>query len=145
MPRTNPLPLVPLAPEPARPFNVARIERSPLLTSTELTSFAYQDLLAGTPWRFYKLVVTQWPRLDGDQSIPVPASQDGSVPHTFPGTGAFSAFANVAMETFDQDRIEVGCMNCHNRARMTADFMWTLADRAYPPRLAPTPAERGGR
>ncbi len=70
----------------------------------------------------------------------MPAAQDGSVPHTFPGTGAFSAFANVAMETFNQRGVEVGCMNCHNRARMSADFMWTLLDRAYPSRLEPTPS-----
>lgn len=140
MPEKNPLSLAPLAPEPVAPFNVVRSERAPLLTSTELTSFAYQRLLAGTPWQYYKLVLTQWPRLDGNQATPVPATQDGSVPHTFPGTGAFSAFANVTMETFDQTRIELGCMNCHNRARMAADFMWTLLDHAYPPRFSPTPA-----
>ena len=136
MPEKNPLSLLALAPEPVAPFNVLR--GAPLLTSTELTSFSYQRLVAGTPWQFYKLVTTQWPRLDGNQAIFVPASQDGTVPNTFPGTGAFSAFANVAMETFDQRRIEVGCMNCHNRARMTADFMWTLIDHAYPPQFKPT-------
>jgi hypothetical protein len=31
-------------------------------------------------------------------------------------------------------------MNCHNRVRMTTDFMWTLFDHAYPSRLATTPA-----
>jgi hypothetical protein len=142
MPAANPLSLVPLAPEPVRPFNVVRAENAPLLTSTELTSFGYQHLLAGTPWQYYKLVTTQWPRLDGDQSIPVPATQDGTVPHTFPGNGAFSAFANVSMETFNQRRVELGCMNCHNRARMTTDFMWTLLDHAYPSRLAPAPPPR---
>jgi hypothetical protein len=110
---------------------------APILTSTELTSHAYQRLLAGTPWEFYRLVVTQWPRLEGNQATPVPASRDGSVPNTFPGTGAFSAFANVTMETFDQSGVQLGCMSCHNRARMASDFMWTVADHAYPSRLVP--------
>ena len=68
MPERNPLSLAPLAPEPVRPFNVVRDADAPILTSTELTSFAYQRLLAGTPWQYYRLVVTQWPRLEGNQA-----------------------------------------------------------------------------
>ena len=139
----NPLALVPLAPEPAKPFNVVRDAGAQILTRTELTNYAYQKLLAGTPWQYYKLVVTQWPRLEGEQSSPIPATVDGSAPNTFPGTGAFSAFANVTMETFDQKRIELGCMSCHNQARLSADFMWTLLDHAYPARLAPAAAAAG--
>ena len=119
-----------------------RFERdagAPLLTATELTSFAYQEALKGTPWEYYRLIMTQWPRLEGNQTDPIPASVDGSAPNTFPGTGAFSAFTNVAMETFDQKNVQLGCMSCHNRARMNADFMWTVIDHAYPSRLAPAP------
>ena len=82
-----------------------------------------------------------WPRLEGDQADPIPARMDGSVPNTFPGSGAFSAFANVTMETFDQKAVQLGCMSCHNRARMTTDFMWSVFDHAYPPRLAPAPRQ----
>ena len=139
MPEENPLSLTPLAPEPVRPFNVVRAADAPILTATELTSFAYQRLLAGTPWQYYRLVVTQWPRLEGNQANPIPASLDGSVPNTFPGLGAFSAFANVTMETFDQKAVQLGCMSCHNRARMTTDFMWSVFDHAYPSGLAPAP------
>ena len=144
MPAQNPLSLTPLAPEPARPFNIVRDQGAQILTDTELTSYSYQKLLAGTPWQYYRLVVTQWPQLEGNQATPIPASVDGTPPHTFPGTGAFSAFANVTMETFDQKRIELGCMSCHNRARMTADFMWTLIDHAFPGRLAPAAPGAGG-
>jgi hypothetical protein len=31
-------------------------------------------------------------------------------------------------------------MNCHNQARMTADFMWSVIDHAYPAKLPPAPA-----
>ena len=139
MPDRSPLSLSPVAPEPVRPFNVVRDPGAPILTSTELTSFGYQHLLDGTPWQHYRLVVTQWPRVEGNQIAPIPASLDGSVANTFPGEGAFSAFANVTMETFSQKRVQLGCMSCHNRARMTTDFMWSVFDHAYPARLAPAP------
>ena len=141
MPEKNPLSLVPLAPEPVRPFNVVRDAGAPILTATELTSFAYRRLLEGTPWQYYRLIVTQWPRLEGNQADPIPARVDGSIENTFPGAGAFSAFANVTMETFDQKGVQLGCMSCHNRARMTADFMWSVIDHAYPRRLAPAPRQ----
>jgi hypothetical protein len=144
MPAQNPLSLAPVTPEPVRPFNIVRDPGAPILTDTELTNFTYQRMLAGTPWQYYRLVVTQWPQLEGNQAKPIPASVDGTPPHTFPGTGAFSAFANVTMETYDQKRIELGCMSCHNRARMTADFMWTLLDHAWPGRLAPAAPGSGG-
>jgi hypothetical protein len=141
MPEQNPLSLTPLAPEPVRPYNVARAADAPILTATELTSYGYRHLLAGTPWQYYRLIVTQWPRLEGNQADPIPARVDGSVENTFPGVGAFSAFANVTMETFDQKGVQLGCMSCHNRARMTTDFMWSVFDHAYPPRLAPAPRQ----
>jgi hypothetical protein len=136
MPAENPLPLVPLAPEPVRPFNVVRHRDEPILTATELTSYAYRRLLAGTPWEFYRLVVTQWPRVEGNQALPIPRTLDGSILNKFPGAGSFSAFNNVTMETFDQHDVQLGCMSCHDRARMTADFMWSLLDHAYPARLS---------
>lgn len=139
LPERNPLSLVPLAAEPVTPFNIERDASAPILTATDLTSFAYQEALKGTPWEYYRLVMTQWPRLEGPQTDPIPPSVDGSAPNTFPGTGAFSAFTNVAMETFDQRNVQLGCMSCHNRARMNADFMWTVLDHAYPSRLAPAP------
>jgi len=86
--------------------------------------------------------MTQWPRVEGEQSKPLPASLSGDASHTFPGLGSASgsAFANVTMETFDQSRPQLGCMNCHNQARMAADFMWSVLDHAYPPNLAPAAA-----
>ena len=137
MPERNPLSLVPLAPEPVHPFNVTRDAGAPILTDTELTSHAWQRVLEGMPWQFYRLVVTQWPRLEGNQADPIPARIDGSIPNTFPGEGAFSAFANVTMETFNQKGVQLGCMSCHNRARMATDFMWSVMDHAYPARLGP--------
>jgi hypothetical protein len=48
------------------------------------------------------------------------------------------------METFDQAGPHLGCMSCHNSARMRADFMWTILDHAYPAQFGPaTPGRRG--
>jgi hypothetical protein len=144
MPERNPLLLAPLAPEPVKPFNIIRDPGADVLTATDLATYDYQKLFAGTPWQYYKLIVTQWPRREGKQVDPIPAAVDGSPPNSFPGTGAFSAFANVTMETFDQKRVETGCMSCHNRARMTGDFMWTILDHAYPAVLRPATGTTGG-
>jgi hypothetical protein len=141
-PAENPLMLVPLAKEPVKPFNVTRSTVSPINPKTAFTNLMYERQLKGTIWENYQLVMTQWPRVEGEQSVPVPASLSGDAAHTFPGLGSASgsAFANVTMETFDQDRPQLGCMNCHNRARMAADFLWSVLDHAYPPNLAPNPA-----
>jgi hypothetical protein len=86
-------------------------------------------------WQFYQLVMTQWPV--PPQGVPpegpVPASQPGSPNFTFPGTGATTAFANTTLETWDQNTIFKGCMNCHNVATAnnpSTDFVWTLQDHA---------------
>ncbi len=138
-PPENPLLLAPLAKEPVTSFNVTRSPVSPINPKTAYTNLMYERRLKGTVWENYQLVMTQWPRVTGEQSIPVPASLNGDASHTFPGLGsaAGSAFANVTMETFDQERPQLGCMNCHNQARLGADFMWSVLDHAFPPNLAP--------
>ena len=135
MPAENPLTLIPLARQPATPFNVTRSAMAPIHPKTELMNMVYQRLLHGTPWEFYQIATTQWPRLEGNQAAPVPATQGGEITTTFPGAGATSAFANLTMETFDQARPQLGCMSCHNQARMTVDFLWSLLDHAYPARI----------
>jgi hypothetical protein len=135
MPAQNPLKLVPLAKQPVTPFNLTRSIMMPIHPKTELMTLVYQRLLHGTPWEFYEVATTQWPRLEGNQAAFVPATQGGEMTTTFPGAGATSAFANLTMETFDQGRPQLGCMSCHNQARMAADFMWSVLDHAYPPKF----------
>jgi hypothetical protein len=141
MPAENPLPLVPLPRQPVKPFNVLRSRGAPIHERTSLTNQRYHQLLADTPWKYYDLVTTQWPLLTGNQAVPVPATQTGEIFFTFPGTGAgssaASAYANVTMETFDQARPELGCMSCHNQARLGGDFLWSVLDHAWPANLAP--------
>jgi len=145
MPDENPLSLTPLAAQPVAPFNVERPFFAKVHPKTELTNYQYQELLKDTVWQYYGIVTTQWPRMEGNQALPVPATQNGDITNTFPGAGAFSAYANVAMETFDQGRPQLGCMSCHNQARLSADFMWSVVDHAYPAKIAPSAKAAGNK
>ena len=135
MPAVNPLSLIPPAPQPVKPFNVSRSAKTPIHPQTAQTNAAYRKLLDGTIWKNYRLAVTQWPLAPGDQSVPVDPSQAGSVFQTFPGDGATSAFSNLTMETFQQARAGQGCMNCHNRARLATDFLYSVLMHAYPAKV----------
>jgi hypothetical protein len=99
--------------------------------STATTNKQYQAALQakGGPWQYYQLVMTQWPKTPSQPALP------GTPANTFPGTGATSAFANVALETFDQTNIRNGCMNCHTTAQKTTDFLWSLEVNAWPSKL----------
>ncbi len=61
----------------------ARIHRAALdghrTDELRLPAAARRNALAVLP-----AVVTQWPRMDGNQATPIPATTDGSVPNTFP-------------------------------------------------------------
>jgi hypothetical protein len=134
MPVENPFPLDPLTlPTPA-PFNVQRIK--PIHPSTQVTNLVYQQALAnaGSIWRFYELVMTQWPLRPNMPQLP------GTIANTFPGSGGGSdatVFANTTMETFDQERVRTGCMACHTLTKQDSDFVWSLAVNAFAP---PTPS-----
>ena len=91
LPAENPLTLIPLAKQPVTPFNITRNVMAPIHPKTELMNLVYQRLLHGTPWEFYQIATTQWPRLEGNQAAPVPATQGGEITTTFPGAGATSA------------------------------------------------------
>ena len=127
MPASNPYPIdPPIIPTPA-PFNVQRVK--PIHSSTELTNAAYRTPLksAGSVWQFYKLVMTQWPLRPNSPATP------GTPPNTFPGMGSDgTAFANTALESFEQKSISTSCMACHNVTRVKTDFVWSLNDHAFP-------------
>jgi hypothetical protein len=124
MPAANPYTLDPLPLPTPKPFNVTRT--LPVNPSTQKTNALYQAALAGTAWRFYQLTMTQWPVAASSPSTP------GTPNNTFPGIGATSAFSNTTLETFDQGRIQTGCMNCHNSTMTATDFLWSLNDHAFP-------------
>jgi hypothetical protein len=125
MPAANPIPFpIPLKAPP--PYNVER--QKPIHPSTAALNSKYRDALkaAGSPFQFYQLVMTQWPRNAN-------SSDAGSPNFTFPGTAPAdaTAFSNTTLETFEQKEIARGCMNCHNLTRKT-DFLWSVMTRAHP-------------
>jgi len=133
MPANNPLKLPDvLKPPTPPPFNVTRLKD--IHPSTKATNKLYHDKLApNSVWRFYQLVLTQWPLTSGSPSIP------GTPANTFPGLPApndATAYANTTMETFDQRSVTKGCMACHNFTMQATDFLWSLNDHAFKPSSA---------
>lgn len=137
MPTANPYSVDPIPIPVPSPYNVTRtMPISTLvvhgLPSTVQTNANYQQALkaAGSIWQYYQLVMTQWPVPGNAPSNP------GTPPFSFPGTGATTSFANTTMETFDQNSITVGgCMGCHTITKTKTDFLWSLADHAFPPKI----------
>lgn len=127
MPTANPYSVDPLPLPPPNPYNVTRIR--PIHPSTRATNTAYRALLANTPWRFYNLVMTQWP-LQPNRPGTFATPQN-----TFPGNGATTAFTNSTMETFDQSTVFTGCMACHAAVQSTTDLVWALKNHAFPPNI----------
>ena len=118
-----------LLPPTAKPFNVTRVK--PIHPSTVKTNDAYHNALdPKSKWRFYQLVMTQWP------TTPKAPDLDGLPKNTFPGLPSpndATAFANVTMETFEQRSVLTGgCMACHNATMKPTDFVWSLNDHASP-------------
>ena len=58
-------------------------------------------------------------------------------PETPAPTGAdLEASVKRGFRLFQKDGM--GCMSCHNQARLSADFMWSVLDHAYPAKIAPS-------
>ena len=69
--------------------------------------------------------MTQWPVPPNTPTNP------GTPAFTTPAQGGItSAFANTALETWDQDSIRRGCMACHTSAQNN-DFLWSLSMNAF--------------
>src|SRR5271165_2925293 len=126
---------------PPPPYNVQRLRPifsattafgSPVVPTTA-TNARYQAAVADTVWKNYQLVMTQWPVANPPTLPNVPPSQDGKPANTFPGNNGndATAFANTTMETFDQTKINFGCMNCHNATKSQTDFLWSLAVNGF--------------
>jgi hypothetical protein len=128
LPDKNPIPFPP-PPHPQTKVNVTRSKKFPINDSTAETNRKYRVEMAkqgSGVWQFYQLVMTQWPLAVNDSKKP------GTPKNTFPGVGATSAYANVTMETFDQESIAKGCMACHTVVKSKTDFLWALQMNAFP-------------
>jgi hypothetical protein len=98
-----------------RPTQVQRLQ--PVHPKTEAANHKYQELLGGTVWQYYKLVVTQFPTQpenDNADTPGVPFPGPGGTVEAAKGAPARVSVANTTMETYYQDR---SCMECHSGAR----------------------------
>jgi hypothetical protein len=126
------------SPTPVQVTRVNPIPNTPQGASTRDFNAYYQQLLKGTVWQYYELVVTQWPFNPGiGPGNPFMLMQNGGVypqnaGSAFPVNGA----VNTSMETYFQiqnDAAGAGgnsCMSCHYRAGQS-DFSWGLNRRAH--------------
>jgi hypothetical protein len=125
-------------PKPVQVTRVNPIPNTPAGQSTRDVNAFYQQLLKGTVWQYYQLVVTQWPFNPGiGTGNPFSLMQNGGVypvnaGSAFPVNGA----VNTSMETYFQAQNDAAgaggnsCMSCHYRAGQS-DFSWGLNRRAH--------------
>lgn len=134
-PSPSPVP----SPSAVQVTRVNPIPNTPTGASTRDFNAYYQQLLKGTVWQYYELVVTQWPANPGlpAQGGSFMLMQNGGIyPQNagaaFPVNGA----VNTTMETYFQTQNDAAgaggnsCMSCHYRAGQS-DFSWGLNRRAH--------------
>jgi hypothetical protein len=126
------------SPKPVQVTRVNPIPNTPQGASTRDVNAYYQQLLQGTVWQYYQLVITQWPANPGiGPGKPFILMQNGGVyplnaGAAFPANGA----VNTTMETYFQTQNDAAgaggnsCMSCHYRAGQS-DFSWGLNRRAH--------------
>lgn len=123
-------------PSQRKPVQVTRVNaipNTPQGASTVDVNAYYQQLLKGTPWQYYQLVVTQWP-FNFSQFVTM--EQGGVYPQDAGGAFPVNGAINTTMETYFQTQNDAAgaggnsCMSCHYRADQT-DFSWGLNRRAH--------------
>ena len=126
------------SPTPLVPVQVTRVNPIPTTpqgaSTVDLNAY-YQQLLKGTVWQYYQLVITQWPANPGLQNFKL-MEKGGIYPRdseaAFPVNGA----TNTTMETYFQTQNDAAgaggnsCMSCHYRAGQS-DYSWGLNRRAH--------------
>lgn len=130
----------PLAFEPDQskrtPVQVTRVNAIPTTPQGQSTvdvNTYFQQLLKGTPWQYYELVVTQWPFNFGQFTT---KEQGGIYPQDAGGAFPVNGAVNTTMETYFQTQNDAtgaggnSCMRCHYSADQT-DFSWGLNRRAH--------------
>lgn len=126
------------SPSPVQVTRVNPIPITPPGQSTREVNAYYQQLLKGTVWQYYHLVVTQWPFNPGiGPGNPFMLMENGGVyPQNAGGAFPVNGAVNTSMETYFQTQNDAAgaggnsCMSCHYRAGQS-DFSWGLNRRAH--------------
>lgn len=109
------------------------IPTTPEGMSTVDQNEAYANLLKGTVWEHYQLVITQWPSNATQFVLP----RDGGIyPQDAGGAFPANGATNTAMETYMQSQEDAqgaggnSCMSCHYGSA-TSDFSWILFNKSH--------------
>lgn len=134
---------LPANPTPVQVVRVNPIPTTPQGASTVDVNNAFHNALpANSVWRYYELVITQWP--SNPQNFKAPQDR-GVYPQDAGGAFPVNGAVNTVIETYFQTpELAAGsfgnsCMSCHyNAGNGLRDFSWGLARR--PHQDAPPPA-----
>lgn len=131
---------LPPSPNPVQVTRVNAVPTTPAGFSTAELNTKFQNLLAGTIWKNYQLITTQWPTQP--QTFKLGGQYPTECGSPFPGSDPVAAknvVANTVIETYDQTpRPLSSCMACHYAAAST-DFSYVLILRAS---VLPAPASQ---
>ena len=106
---------------------------NPIPDSTAALNATWQNALNGTVWRYYQLVMTQWP---SNPTVFKTREDGGIYPQDAGGAFPANGVTNSVMETYFQSQSDAAgaggnsCMSCHYGADQ-ADFSWTLLRGAH--------------
>ncbi|HEX6639836.1 MAG TPA: hypothetical protein VF215_01920 [Thermoanaerobaculia bacterium] len=134
---------LPANPTPTQVVRVNPIPTTPTGASTVDVNNAFHAALpANSVWRYYQLVITQWP--SNPENFKAPADR-GVYPEDSGGAFPVNGAVNTVIETYFQTpELAIGaggnsCMSCHyNAGNGQRDFSWGLTRR--PHQDAPPPA-----
>jgi hypothetical protein len=130
-------------PQPVQVSRVNPIPTTPASFSTVELNASFQSLVAGTIWKNYQLIATQWPTQPSQFKLPGSvAPNNGKYPGDCGVPFPSDSVANTVVETYTQIPTPAfgnSCMSCHYLTART-DFSWVLGDRNHPP---VTPSNQG--
>jgi len=108
---------------------------NPIPTSTQIMNKKYQQLLKGTVWEYYEVLMTQYPFAPENFKLP---ANGGIYPKDSGGAYPVAGAVNPAMESYYQSQEDAAgagagvgsvginsCMGCHYGAAYT-DYSWIL-------------------
>jgi hypothetical protein len=102
-------------PTPVQAVLESNENRIPTQTAATNAKWETDPQIQNSVWRFYQLVMSQWPTNPavGGAGVPFPRRR----------------VANMTMETYRQPD---SCIGCHVKTTSKTDFVWFLSNRAFP-------------
>lgn len=119
---------------PAQVTRYNEIPTTPAGLSTVDVNAAYWEILSGTVWANYQLIITQWPVHEDD--FVVYGESEGIYPEGCGDPFPVNGCTNTSAETYYQAANDAAgkggnsCMSCHYQSS-AADFSWSLQLKSH--------------